>query len=161
TGHLTTVDSSGDGVQARLRNAQALVELRAPFEVTRRAVDDVARGARDPDWQPAKEAARRMAFAEDGAVFEGFAAAGVIGIRAASTNPSLALPADVREYPDAVAQAMTTLRLAGVAGPYLLLLGADAYTVVSETSDHGYPVREHVARVLGDDGEITWAPSLA
>src|SRR5262245_51112063 len=58
-GHLTTVDSPGDGVQARLRKAQALVELRVPFEVTRRAVDDVERGARDPDWQPAKEAARR------------------------------------------------------------------------------------------------------
>jgi uncharacterized linocin/CFP29 family protein len=160
TGHLATVDSPGAGVHARLRQAQALVELRAPFDVSRHAVDDVGRGARDADWQPAKEAARRMAFAEDGTVFDGFAAAGVAGIRAASSNPAVALPQEVRDYPNAVAQALTTLRLAGVAGPYVLLLSADAYTAVSETSDHGYPVREHVARVIGDDGEIGWAPAL-
>jgi uncharacterized linocin/CFP29 family protein len=29
------------------------------------------------------------------------------------------------------------VRLAGVAGPYSLLLSADAWTAVSETSDHG------------------------
>jgi len=33
------------------------------------------------DWQPAKNAARHIAFAEDGAVFEGYAAAGIGGIR--------------------------------------------------------------------------------
>ena len=43
-------------------------------------------------------------------------------------------------------------------GPYSLLLSADAYTAVSETSDHGYPIREHLARVL--DGEIIWAPAI-
>jgi uncharacterized linocin/CFP29 family protein len=58
-----------------------------------------------------------------------------------------------------VAKAVTALRLAGVAGPYSLLLSADAYTAVEETTDHGYPVREHVARVL-HDGEIIWAPAI-
>jgi uncharacterized linocin/CFP29 family protein len=29
---------------------------------------------------------------------------------------------------------------------------------VSETSDHGYPIYEHIARVL--DGEIVWAPAI-
>ena len=70
------------------------------------------------------------------------------------------LPADPREYPTAVAQGLTALRLAGVAGPYRLLLSADAYTAVAETADHGYPVREHVARVLGQGSEIIWAPAI-
>jgi hypothetical protein len=30
--------------------------------------------------------------------------------------------------------------------------------MVSETSDHGYPIREHLARVI--DGEIIWAPAI-
>jgi uncharacterized linocin/CFP29 family protein len=30
--------------------------------------------------------------------------------------------------------------------------------MVSETSDHGYPVRDHLARVI--DGEIIWAPAI-
>ena len=33
-----------------------------------------------------------------------------------------------------------------------------SYTEVSETSDHGYPIREHLARVV--DGEIIWAPAI-
>jgi uncharacterized linocin/CFP29 family protein len=57
-----------------------------------------------------------------------------------------------------VSGALSALRLAGVAGPYSLLLSADAYTIVSETSDHGYPIREHLARVI--DGEIIWAPAI-
>ena len=31
-----------------------------------------------------------------------------------------------------------------------MLLGADAYTALAETSDHGYPVLEHVKRLVND-----------
>ncbi len=51
-----------------------------------------------------------------------------------------------------------TLSRPGMAGPHSLLLSADAWTAVSETSDHGYPIREHLARVL--DGDIIWAPAI-
>ncbi len=59
-----------------------------------------------------------------------------------------------------MAKALTALRLAGVAGPYSLLLSAETYTAVAETTDHGYPIRQHLARILGDDGEIIWAPAI-
>jgi uncharacterized linocin/CFP29 family protein len=158
TGHLDHVDPPTEGVVSRLRRSQPVVELRVPFTVDRQQVDDVARGARDADWQPVKDAARRMAFAEDRAVFEGYPAAHIQGIRASSSNPAMALPAQVREYPTAISRAVSALRLAGVAGPYALALGADAYTLVSETTEHGYPIYEHVVRVL--DGEIVWAPAI-
>jgi uncharacterized linocin/CFP29 family protein len=51
------------------------------------------------------------------------------------------------------------LRVAGVDGPYSVALSADAYTAVSETSDHGYPVIEHIKRLL--TGEIIWAPAIS
>jgi uncharacterized linocin/CFP29 family protein len=70
----------------------------------------------------------------------------------------MTLPADVRDYPDAVAQALTQLRLVGVNGPYSVLLGAEAYTALSETRDHGYPVLEHVKRLVDD--QIIWAPAI-
>ena len=163
TGHLRpgSPDRPDETVQARVREARPLVELRVPFTVSRQAVDDVARGAHDPDWQPVKDAAKRMAFAEDGMVFDGYATAGVDGIRAATSNASIALPGDVSGYPNAVARAMSALRLAGVGGPYDLLLSADAYTAVAERTDHGYPIQEHIARVLGEPGHIHWAPALS
>jgi uncharacterized linocin/CFP29 family protein len=158
TGHLDDVAAPAEGVIARTRRVQPIVELRVPFTVDRRQVDDVERGAKDADWQPVKDAARQIAFAEDRAVFEGYAQAGITGLRAGSSNPAIALPDDVRDYPDAVSQAVSTLRLAGVGGPYTLALSADAYTAVSETSDHGYPIHQHIARLL--DGEIVWAPAI-
>jgi uncharacterized linocin/CFP29 family protein len=158
TGHLRPIDSSKDGVIARQREVKALVELRFPFELDRQAIDDVERGANDSDWQPAKDAARQIAFAEDCAIFEGYNAANIVGIRQGTSNPKMPLPADVRQYPDAIAQALSQLRLVGVNGPYTVLLGAGAYTSLSETSDHGYPVLEHVKRLV--DGKIIWAPAI-
>jgi uncharacterized linocin/CFP29 family protein len=159
TGHLRGIAAPGDGIVARQREVKALVELRIPFELDRQAIDDVERGARDSDWQPVKDAARRLAYAEDGAIFEGYEAAGIEGIRQGTSNPAMTLPADVRQYPEAIAQALTRLRLVGVNGPYAVLLGADAYTALAETSDHGYPVLEHVKRLVDD--QIIWAPAIA
>jgi len=159
TGHLHQIPPPGDGIWAALRESQALVELRVPFELTRQAIDTVERGATDSDWSPLKEAARKIAFAEDRAIFDGYAAAGVEGIRQGTSNPPLTLPPSVRGYPGAVAQAVSQLRLAGVNGPYTLLLGAEPYTAVSGGSDEGYPVLRHVERLI--DGEIVWAPAIA
>jgi uncharacterized linocin/CFP29 family protein len=158
TGHLQNIAAPIDGIIASQREVKALVELRVPFELERQAIDDVDRGANDSDWQPAKDAARKIAFAEDGAVFDGYAAASIVGIRKGTSNSTMTLPADVREYPEAIAQALSRLRLVGVNGPYSALLGADAYTALAETSDHGYPVLEHVKRLVND--QIIWAPAV-
>lgn len=158
TGHLHPIGSPGDGIEAAQREAKALVELRVPFELSRQAIDDVERGAADSDWSPVKEAARRIAFAEDRAAFNGYAAAGIEGIRDGSSNPRIELPSNVRGYPGAVAQAVSQLRLAGVNGPYALVLGAEAYTAASGGSDEGYPVFHHIERVV--DGGIIWAPAI-
>jgi uncharacterized linocin/CFP29 family protein len=119
----------------------------------------VERGAKDSDWQPAKDAAQKIAYAEDRAIFEGYPAAGIGGIRQGTSNPILTLPADVSHYPDAIAQGLNQLRLVGVDGPYSLLLSADAYTALAETSDDGYPVLEHVKKLVKD--EIIYAPAIS
>src|SRR6516162_5348637 len=64
TGHLSMIAAPGDYITARQREAKALVELRVPFELDGQMIDDVERGATDSDWQPAKDAARKLAFAE-------------------------------------------------------------------------------------------------
>jgi uncharacterized linocin/CFP29 family protein len=158
TGHLRTIAASGDGIISRQREAKALVELRVPFELERQMIDDVERGANDSDWQSAKDAARKLAFAEDRAIFEGYAAAGIVGVREGTSNPKKKLPADVRQYPGALARALSQLRLVGVNGPYSVLLSADAYTELAETHDYGYPLLEHVKRLV--EGKVIWAPAI-
>jgi uncharacterized linocin/CFP29 family protein len=158
TGHQNGIEAPFDGIRARQREVKALVELRVPFELSRDAIDDVERGAQDSDWQPAKEAAMRLAFAEDRAIFDGYKAAQITGIREGTSNPTLHLPADIAEYPAVIARALEQLRLQGVDGPYAVLLGSDAYTAVSEASDQGYPILEHIRRLV--NGEIIWAPAI-
>ncbi|MBS1799521.1 MAG: bacteriocin family protein [Acidobacteria bacterium] len=158
TGHLKLIPASVEGIIANQREIKPLVELRVPFELSRQAIDDVERGSNDSDWQPAKEAAKKLAFAEDRAIFNGFREAGIQGIRECTSNPIETLPADVRDYPDAIAHALSQLRLVGVNGPYSVVLGADEYTALAETRDHGYPVLEHVKRIV--DGNLIWAPAI-
>jgi uncharacterized linocin/CFP29 family protein len=158
TGHLRPIPAPADGIVARQREVKPLVELRVPFELSRQTIDDVERGSEDSDWQPAKDAAKNLAFAEDRAIFNGYHEANIQGIRESTTNPIETLPSDVRDYPDAVAHALSQLRLVGVNGPYSVLLGADEYTALAETRDHGYPVLEHVKRIV--DGNLIWAPAI-
>lgn len=158
TGHLKPISAPAEGIVARQREVKPLVELRVPFELSRQMIDDVERGSEDSDWQAAKDAAKKLAFAEDQAIFNGYHEAGIHGIRESTSNPVEMLPEDVRDYPDAVARALSQLRLMGVNGPYSVLLGASEYTALAETRDHGYPVLEHVKRIV--EGNLIWAPAI-
>lgn len=159
TGHVREIESADPGVSVHQRVVQPLIELRVPFVLSRDAVDDVERGSQDSDWQPVKDAARAIALAEDRAVFNGLASAGIGGIAPGSSNPPVLLPERVAQLPDALSRALSTLRLQGVEGPYSLLLSSDLFTAVDEETDHGAPVRAHLERQLRD-GEIIWAPAL-
>lgn len=158
TGHVRQIAAPGAGIQSVQREVRALVELRVPFQLSRQQIGDVERGAVDSDWSPVKEAAKTIAFAEDRAVFDGYAAAGIQGIREGTSNAGVALPSKADGYPATVAQAASQLRLAGCNGPYALVLGADAYTAASGGSDDGYPILHHIERLV--DGGIVWAPAI-
>jgi uncharacterized linocin/CFP29 family protein len=158
TGHLRSVAAPEDSIITRQREVKAIVEVRVPFELDRQQIDDVERGANDSDWQPAKDAARKIAFTEDRAIFEGYPAADIVGIRQGTSNPVMTLPADVRQLPDAIAGALSQLRLAGVNGPYSVLLGAEAYTTLAESSDNGYPILQHIRRLVESD--LIWTPAI-
>ena len=98
TGHLVSIPPPAEGIIANQREVKALVELTVPFELSRQAIDDVERGSEDSNWQPAKDAAKTFAFAEDRAIFDGYKAANIQGIREGTSNPIKSLPDDVRDF---------------------------------------------------------------
>src|ERR1700739_3808008 len=87
TGRLVEVKAPSDGVIAQLRASKPLVRLRVPFTLSRGEIDDVERGSQDSDWDPVKEAAKKLAFVEDRAIFAGYGAAEIEGIGPAPANP--------------------------------------------------------------------------
>ncbi len=151
-------EAPGEGVEARLRKLQPLVELRIPFELQREELEAAGRGADDPNLDAARDAASRAAMAEDRAVFRGFAAAGIRGIAEEAAAATLTLTDDFQAYPGVVAEAINKLHQAGVQGPYGIALGPRCYTGLTKTTHGGYPVMEHVRRLL--DGPIVWAPAV-
>ena len=146
------------GIEARLRAALPMVDLRVPFELARAELDAIERGAKDPDLDPLIAAAQAIAKAEDHAVFHGYGAAGIRGICEAAPGKPVSLPDNYEDYPLAVAAALTRLRAGGVDGPYAIALGQQCYTGLTETTKGGYPVMQHVRRLV--DGPIVWAPAV-
>ncbi len=137
-----------------------LVELRAEFTVSRAELADLERGADDIDLDALDAAARRIAHAENVAVFHGWIEAGMRGIAEACTHPAVALSDDVNAYARHIAEAVETLLKAGVSGPYGLALGPDQYTGVIQSTEHGgYPLFDHLKKILAG-GPIVWAPGV-
>jgi uncharacterized linocin/CFP29 family protein len=148
-----------DGVAALQRRVLAVVELRAPFGLSRAELSDADRGAEDIDLGELDDAAHRLASAENRVVFHGFEAAGITGIAQASVHEPITLGDDCATYPRHVARAVEALLRAGIAGPYGLALGPEAYTRVLETTEHGgYPLLDHLRKIIG--GPLVWAPGV-
>ena len=140
-----------------LRHAQPLIELRTPIKLELLELDQVARGAVNPDLGPVVRAAERTAEAEDLVVFRGHARAGVRGIIAESPHAPLTLGAAAR-YPRALAEARETLRAAGIDGPYGLALGLRAYEEVYSAAEDGHSILRRIEQVI--DGPIVRARGL-
>ena len=151
-------DAPGDGVAASHRRVLGLVELRAHFAISRAQLYDAERGAPDVDLETLDKAARRIASAENAAVFGGWGA-GIKGIAETSPHERINLGEDCEVYPRHVAKSVDALRDVGIDGPYGLALGPEGHTHVLETAEHGgYPLFQHLQEILG--GPIVWAPGV-
>ncbi|MCW3064261.1 MAG: bacteriocin [Solirubrobacterales bacterium] len=149
------------GIEARQRRVLPLLELRAPFTVSRDELRDLDRGAADIDFEALDAAAQRIAVAENRAVFHGLSAASIGGIAELTTHPGISLgDSDFDRYPTHVARAVEMLLSAGIDGPYGLALGPECYTGVIETTERGgYPLLDHLRKIIG--GPLVWSPGVS
>lgn len=160
-GRVDSVEVGEEGVKALQRRVLPLVEVRVDFTVSRAEMRDDDRGAVDVDLDSLDNAAHQIAVAENSAVFNGWAKAGIHGVIESSPFEPEPLGASADAYPRSVARAIEGLREAGVEGPYGLALGPDEYIKVIETAEHGgYPLFDHLRKIL-DGGQIVWAPGLS
>jgi uncharacterized linocin/CFP29 family protein len=158
-GRADTVPGPVNDVEARLRQVMPLVELRVPFTVARRELDDIDRGATDPDFGTLDVATARLGLAENTLVFRGHQGAGITGLLDSSSHGSVRLEGDLSRYPTSVAKAVNVLRESGVSGPYGLAIAPEGYTRIIETTEHGgYPLLDHLHQILG--GPVVWTPGI-
>lgn len=159
-GRVEQRSTPGADVETRLRRVQPMLEVRVPFELARRELDDAERGALDVDLDPLDAALRRIALVENAAVFDGSADGLITGIAEASAHPSLALPTAAEDYPSIVARAVNDLRQSGIEGPFGLAIAPAGFTAIVESAEHGgVLVLEHLRAIL--DGPIVWSPGVS
>ena len=158
-GRVDTVPPPVEEVEARLRRVLPLVELRAPFTVSRAELANIDRGAPDADFASLDVATARLGLAENTLVFRGHEGAGIRGVLDSSSHPSVRLEDDFRRYPTSVAKAVDVLRESGIGGPYGLAIAPAGYTGIIETTEHGgYPLLDHLHQIL--DGPVVWTPGI-
>src|SRR3954471_14658212 len=109
TGRLQILPAGADpDLNIGIRQVQPLVELRVPIRLPTMELDTVARGASNPDLGAVVKTAEKVAHAEDSAIFNGFAPAGIVGIIPASPHRPHQLPTDLTQLPRAILAARET-----------------------------------------------------
>lgn len=158
-GRVEAIAGPSEGLRTHRRLVRPLIELRAEFSVRRLEADDAARGAPDIDLEDLNAAVRRIACAENVAVFHGFSAGDIQGITEASSHQPVPIDGDFERYPNVVAHAVELMRRTGIDGPYGLAIGPAGYNGIIETTEHGgYLLLDHLRQILG--GPVVWSPGV-
>ena len=138
-------DSKEETVRFAVRLVSPLIETSTRFELSRGELDDVARGAPDPELAPLEEAAVAAALFEDNAVFRGLEPGCIKGLRDESVHT---VAKGSESYLAATVKSVDLLQQQGVGGPYSLVLPSDAWQELVE-ADPGYPMEKHIEEIIG------------
>ena len=148
---------AGNGVMYGIRKVRPLVEVRVPFVLDLWELDDVVRGARNPDLDPLIEAAGKLAAFEERAVYHGFEPGGIMGMAKASPHEVIALRPDRSDWPKSIAHALVALKTAGELPPYTLVAGRTVFQALEREAGQ-YPLRRQIEQLI--DGTIVLAPTI-
>lgn len=157
-GRLDVSEKQSDDVRFGVRRILPLVELRVRFELDIWELDNVDRGAKDPDLDDLRRAAAEVARFEESAVYEGFPEGCIVGLSESSEHDPVPVSKKPASLLDAVVKAMTQLRRSGVEGPYTLALGEELQQTLDAGTEPGYPLRQRILHVM--EGPIVFAPYL-
>lgn len=155
-----SLEKSGviDGVNTGMRKVKPLIEVKVDFSLSVDEMDAVSRGKKDPDLDALEDAAKKIAHFEEKAIYNGFDKGGIQGIIPSSEFKAIQMKKSPAAYPEAIEDAIAQIHLAGIKGPYHIILGNEPYKMMMQGDERGYPVRKHAREILG--GEIYWSPAL-
>jgi len=144
-------------VQYGIHKVLPLVESRIQFKMNIWELDNVERGAKDVDFAPLEEAAKKVAAFEESAVYYGFEKGCISGLKDASGQKKMTIPKDGDEALHSVSEAVRLLHESAIEGPYMLVINSKKWHEIISYS-RGYPLERHMAEVLG--GKILPSPHV-
>jgi len=147
------------GVHWGQRVVQPLIEVRVPFHMRQLELDFIPRGAKDIDWSPLEDAAKKATHFEESAIYNGFSDGGIGGILEICRHCDQPICGDPDQFIAAGARAMEMLRAEQVEGPYVLVLGPPAFEMLNRLARNGYPLKKNIYNVI-PDVRILWSPAV-
>lgn len=127
-----------------------LTEARVEFELDRKELDNIVRGAKDPDLTPLEDAMKKLALFEEKAVYYGLVDVGIEGLDKASKK-AIPFGKDRDSIVNSIAKGISQLREAYAATPYALVVGEEEYKNII-LNDNGYPLEKRISKLI--DGDI-------
>ncbi len=146
--------ANGGSVSWGVHQVLPLVEARIPFTLKIWELDNLERGARDPALDALTEACHTIAAFEDQAIFNGFAPAGIAGLHQSAQGAPIALKREDNAFVEAVAEARTRLRKAGIRGGANLAVSGAIWKFLAHPTAGG-TLRADIERQI--EGKVIYA----
>lgn len=145
-----------EGVQYGIHAVLPLVECRASFVLDVWELDNIIRGAKDIELKSLEDAAREIALFEEDAIYNGFEAGRIVGMKEACRHKPIAFTKSPAGFLEAVSQGVGTLIAASIGGPYALVVNPDLWQLIASYAE-GFPLQQHVQGIL--EGPIVYSHS--
>lgn len=155
-GRLDKVEKESDFCYGNYK-VLPLTEVRIEFEMSRWELDNIVRGAKDIDYEPLEKAAKKIALFEDNAVYNGFKKANIEGLVEAAEREEIKFGNDANSILDSIAGGLVELRRAYQEGPFILVVGEDAYRKILSQGTN-YPLDKQIEDLTGK--EIVYSHAL-
>jgi uncharacterized linocin/CFP29 family protein len=146
-GRLGQIHEDGELCYANY-NVTPLTEVRVEFEMDRWELDNVLRGAKDVDYKPLEEAAKKIALFEENVIYNGSEKLHIKGIVNSSEHETLVFGNDQESILDSIAQGIIKLRESYQEGPFVLVVGKEAYRRIISRGE-GYSLLEKIESLTG------------
>ncbi|MBC7088117.1 MAG: bacteriocin family protein [Tissierellales bacterium] len=148
-GRLSEIKKA-DSIHYSNYDVKPLTEVRVEFELDRKELDDIVRGAKDPDLEPLEDALKKLALFEEKAVYYGLEDIGIVGLDKVGKK-AIPFGKDRESILNAIGKGLMELKEAYTNPPYVLVVGEEQFKDII-LSDNGYPLEKKIAKLIG--GEI-------
>mgnify|MGYP001321346621 CR=1 FL=1 len=146
-GRLGQINEDGDLCYANY-DVTPLTEVRIEFEMDRWELDNILRGAKDVDYTPLEEAAKKIALFEENVIYNGSEKLNIKGIVNSSEHDTLTFGNDQESILDSIAQGLIILKESYQEGPFVLVVGKDAYRRILSKGE-GYSLLDKIESLTG------------
>ena len=142
-------------VRYGLYQVQPLIEVRVPFHLDIWELDNIERGAADPDLGNLEKALLDAAKFEEDAIFKGIE--NIQGLDTVSAHERMTKPEKPEDLLSVISESITNFRKKGIGGPYSLVISDQQWKEIT-SKVVGYPLRREVEVQLG--GRVLTSPLI-